>query len=51
MPAFVRKGVVGDAANYFSAEQWARLTGKLRARVAGTGIEALWPELMRVAQD
>lgn len=51
MPAFVRRGVVGDAANYFSAEQWARLADKLRVRAAGTGIDTLWPELARVAQD
>ena len=51
MPAFVRKGVVGDAANYFSAEQWARLADKLRVRALGNGIDTLWPELARVGQD
>jgi hypothetical protein len=49
MPAFVRKGVAGDAASYFSAEQWARLAAKLRARGEGTGIETLWPDLVRGA--
>jgi len=45
MPAFVRKGVVGDWRNYFSAEQARRLAAKLRARAAGTGVENLWPDL------
>ena len=51
MPPFVRKGVVGDAANYFSAEQTARLMAKFRARTAGTGLEKLWPWLGRNALD
>lgn len=45
MPAFVRKGVAGDWRSQFSAEQTRRLAAKLRERTAGTGIEALWPEL------
>jgi hypothetical protein len=45
MPAFVRKGVVGDWRNYFSAEQTRRLAQKLRARTAGTTIADLWPDL------
>ena len=45
MPAFVRKGVVGDAANYFTSEQASKLVAKMRARMAGTGLEDLWPEL------
>jgi hypothetical protein len=45
MPAFVRKGVVGDWRNQFSAEQAGRLAAKLRARAAGTGVEDLWPDL------
>ena len=35
MPAFVRKGVVGDWRNHFSAEQARRLAEKFRARTAG----------------
>jgi hypothetical protein len=46
MPAFVRKGVVGDYANYFSANQASKLMTKMRASTAGTGLEALWPELL-----
>lgn len=45
MPEFVRKGVVGDWRSQFTAEQARRLAAKLHARAAGTGIEALWPEL------
>jgi len=45
MPAFVRKGVVGDYANYFSPEQARKLVAKMRARTTGTGLEALWPDL------
>ena len=46
MPAFVRKGVVGDWRQYFSAAQARRLSEKLRVRSAGTTITALWPGLM-----
>jgi hypothetical protein len=49
MPAFVRKGVVGDYANYFSPEQARKLVAKMRARTTGTGLEALWPDLERDA--
>jgi hypothetical protein len=51
MPAFVRKGVVGDAANYFSADQAARLAAKFRERTAGTGLDELWPWIARNALD
>jgi hypothetical protein len=51
MPAFVRKGVVGDGANYFNAEQTARLVAKFRDRTAGAGLEKLWPWLARNALD
>jgi hypothetical protein len=50
MPAFVRKGVVGDWAAQFSPEQARRLAAKLEARTAGTGIERLWPELAPALQ-
>ncbi len=49
MPEFVRKGVVGDWANHFSAEQARRLADKLLARTVGTGAESLWPELVETA--
>jgi hypothetical protein len=45
MPAFVRKGVVGDWRSTFSPKQARRLAEKLAERTAGTGIERLWPEL------
>jgi sulfotransferase len=45
MPGFVRKGVVGDYANYFTSEQARKLVTKMRERMAGTALETLWPEL------
>jgi hypothetical protein len=51
MPAFVRKGAVGDWRNYFTAEQARRLAAKLRARTAGTTIEQLWPRLVADALE
>lgn len=51
MPAFVRKGVVGDWRNHFSAEQARRLGGKFRERAAGTTLEQLWPGLVDAALD
>jgi len=45
MPAFVRKGVVGDYANYFTSEQARKLAAKMRASTTDTELEALWPEL------
>lgn len=45
MPAFVRRGVVGDYVNYFSPEQARKLVAKMRARTTGTGLETLWPDL------
>jgi hypothetical protein len=50
MPEFVRKGVVGDWANYFNAEQARRLAEKFVARTAHTGAESLWPELVTAAR-
>ena len=46
MPAFVRKGAVGDWRNHFTAEQARRLAAKLRKRTTGTAIEELWPGLV-----
>jgi sulfotransferase len=48
MPAFVRKGVVGDWRNQFSAEQTRRLAEKC-ARFAA--IEDLWPGLIADALE
>lgn len=50
MPAFVRKGVVGDWRAIFSPAQARRLAEKLTRRTAGTGIEHLWPELRAALQ-
>jgi hypothetical protein len=51
MPAFVRKGVVGDWRNHFSSEQARRLADKFRERTAGTTLEQLWPGLLDAALD
>jgi len=51
MPEFVRKGIVGDWTNHFSAEQAHRLARQLAQRTAGTGAEGLWPELVALAID
>ena len=50
MPAFVRKGIVGDWMNLFSPEQTRRLLEKLTRRAQGSDLEALWPEILTVAR-
>jgi len=48
MPAFVRKGVVGDWRNCFSAAQARRLSEKCARHAA---IEELWPGLVANALE
>ena len=50
MPAFVRKGIVGDWQNYFSPDQAYRLADKFSARAATSAIECLWPDIIRTAR-
>lgn len=50
MPAFIRKGIVGDWENYFLPSQVARLLEKFDRRCRGTGIEALWPGIVAEAR-
>jgi hypothetical protein len=51
MPAFVRKGAVGDWRNYFTPQQARLLAAKFRARTAGTSLEDLWPGLVANALE
>lgn len=50
MPAFVRKGLVGDWVNYFVPSQAARLLEKFDTRCAGLGLETLWPDILAEAR-
>lgn len=50
MPAFVRKGVVGDWRSHFTAEQARRLADELAIRTRGTEAEALWAPLTAEAR-
>ncbi|KAH6929356.1 hypothetical protein HPB50_026838 [Hyalomma asiaticum] len=42
---YVRKGIVGDWKNYFSAEQAKRLKERFRKETRGSGIANLWPDM------
>jgi hypothetical protein len=50
MPEFVRKGVVGDWANHFGAEQARRLGERFVERTRGTRAQGLWPEVVAAAR-
>jgi hypothetical protein len=51
MPGFIRKGRVGDWASLFTPSQTLRLLEKLAERTAGTGVCALWPEVIAAAEE
>lgn len=50
MPAFVRKGVVGDWRRHFSRDQARRLADELEARMGGTAAESFWAPLVAEAR-
>ena len=50
MPAFIRRGVVGDWTSLFTAGQAARLLEKFRVRARGTDLEPLWPGILDQAR-
>ena len=50
MPAFIRKGQVGDWLNHFSPDQARRLANKFAKRALGTNLETLWPDVLKVAR-
>ena len=45
-PAFVRKGVVGDWRNYFSAEQLRRLLRRVELELHGTELIDAWSDIL-----
>ena len=51
MPAFIRKGVVGDWVNQFSPEQTRCLLEKCSRREQGCNLEALWPDIFAMARQ
>jgi hypothetical protein len=50
MPQFVRRGIVGDWRNHFSAEQAKRLASRFAERTRGTAAAELWSEIVEEAR-
>jgi sulfotransferase len=50
MPAFVRRGQVGDWRRHFSDVQARRLAARFRARTQGSAAATLWPDIMADAE-
>ena len=51
MPAFIRKGIVGDWLEHFSPEQARRLAERFAARTCGTLGEDLWADVLQAASE
>jgi hypothetical protein len=51
MPAFVRKGVVGDWRGLFSSEQARRLATRFDERTRDTRAASLWPDVLDAARN
>ena len=51
MPAFIRKGIVGDWVNQFSASQTRRLLARFSGRAQGTDVDRLWPDILQAARE
>ena len=51
MPAFIRKGKVGDWQNHFSPEQAHRLAERFDEKTLGTRVEGLWSDILKAARS
>jgi len=50
MPEFIRRGIVGDWEQYFSAQQAKRLLARLELRTRDSAAAELWPHVTKAAR-